>query len=232
MQKLEQNTKPEAAFTPLEGQPINLSKESLGRLSANGRVGTDQKPAEQQRNVLRVTNSVAQYNVAADNPDALSNIGKALAGSLDRDDFTYFDPESKKEIRIGDVLVSVDLRRKDEIVLCHRDSAGKGMLGRLICSMDYINQNPVTTVAMKALGLVADPEIIYQQKIVQILAQLDREGLFGQPGSSSFNLTDWDIGTRSAWRDVVVRRAPQPAATARLPALNESALGALRIAAA
>ena len=60
---------------------------------------------------------------------------------------------------------------------------------------------------MKSLGLNADPEIIYKQKVLQMLAQLDREGLFGPPGESTFNLQDWDVDTRSAWRDVVIRRA-------------------------
>lgn len=212
---------------------IDLSKESIGRLAAGGVLPAEPKPVEQApRNVLRVTNAVAQYNVSKENPDALANIGKALAGSLDRDDFTYFDPESRKEIRIGDVLVAVDLHKKDQVVLCHRDSAGKGILGRLACSLNYMSANPVNTLAMKALGLVADPEVIYEQKVIQILAQLDREGLFGPSGASTFNLADWEIDTRSAWRDVVIRKAPAVAAPAPQPDVLDTFLGALKVPAA
>jgi hypothetical protein len=161
---------------------------------------------QDQRSVLRVTNSIAQYNVSAANPEGLANLGKALAGSIDRDDITFLDPESKKEIRLGDVLVSVDLSNPDQIVLLHRDSAGKGYLGRVFQSISYLNENPFNMLGMKAFGLVPDPEVVYKQKVVQMLAQLDREGLFGPPGASTFNLSDWEVGTRSEWRDVVIQK--------------------------
>ena len=88
---------------------IDLSKEMLSTV-----IKRQSSPStnDTQHNVLRVTSSVAQYNVSYDNPKALENLGKALAGSLDRDDFTYFDPESKASIRLGDVLVAVDLSNR------------------------------------------------------------------------------------------------------------------------
>jgi hypothetical protein len=185
--------------------------------------------AQNQRSVLRVTSSIAQYNVAAENPEGLSNLGKALAGSIDRDDITFLDPETKKEVRLGDVLVSVDLSNPEQIVLLHRDSAGKGYLGRAFQSLSYLNENPFNMLGMKAFGLVPDPEIVYKQKVVQMLAQLDREGLFGPPGASTFNLSDWDVGTRSEWRDVVIQRV-KPTLVVPLPSFGEaltSAFGAL-----
>lgn len=171
--------------------------------------------------VLRVTNSIAQYNVSGTSPDGLSNLGKALAGSIDRDDITFLDPETKREIRLGDVLVSVDLSQPDQIVLLHRDSAGKGYLGRALTSLAYINENPLNTLGMKAFGLVPDPEIVYKQKVIQMLAQLDREGLFGPPGASTFNLCDWEVITRPEWRDVIIQRAT-PKVVVPLPSWGES----------
>ena len=206
-------------------QSIDLSKEIIST------VVNSEPPAQEksQRNVIRVTNSVAQYDVSKENPSSLQNIGKALAGSLDRDDFTYFDPETKSEVRLGDVLVAVDLTKPDEVVLTHRDSAGKGALGRVMRSVQYMTENPVSTITMKALGITADPEIIYKQKVIQALAQLDREGLFGQPGASTFNLHDWEIDTRAAWRDVVIRRAKDPEP---MPSLSNAVFGAFKLSAA
>jgi hypothetical protein len=158
-------------------------------------------------NVLRLTKSIAQYDVSIENPNALANLGKAIAGSLDRDDFTYLDPEMKAEVRLGNMLVTVDLSNPDEIVLSHRDTAGMGTLGNVFRSISYLAQNPIHSFAMKGLGIVADPELIYKQKVIQLLAHLDQEGLFGQTGASTFNLLDWEFDTRSAWRDVVIRRA-------------------------
>ncbi len=185
---------------------INLSNESLVTLN-RGVAPSSEGP--DNRNVIRVTNSVAQYDVSKDNPNALQNLGKAIAGSIDRDDLTYQDSERGQEIRLGDVLITVDLSNPDEIVLCHHDSAAKGPLGRLACSLNYAARNPIHLFAMKALGVVTDPEVVYKQKVTQLLAQLDREGLFGPPGQSTFNLNDWEIDTRAVWRDVVIRRAPK-----------------------
>lgn len=193
-----------------DAQPaFNLSKESLATVLAPNL--PDAAPNSTSRNVIRVTNSVAQYDVSCTNPNALQNLGKAIAGSLDRDDFTYQDPERGVETKLGDVLITVDLSNPDQIVLCHHDTAGKGALGRVIRSVDYMVRNPLNTIGMKVLGITTDPEVVYKQKVTQLLAQLDREGLFGQPGASTFNLSDWEIDTRSAWRDVVIRRAEKPA---------------------
>lgn len=176
-------------------------------------LGSADPQKEPKPNVLRVTHSAAQYDVSASNPNALPNLGKALAGSLDRDSFTFVDPESKREIKLGDVLTSVDLSSPNEIVLCHRDTAGRGLLGRVIQSLEYVNEHPVAMVGMKVLGIVADPEKIYEQKVIQLLSELDQEGLFGPPGRSTFNLSEWEVTTRTPWRDVVVRR--------REPAMDE-----------
>lgn len=192
---------------------------------------TEGGPKTARENVIRVTGAIAQYDVSARNPQALENLGKAIAGSLDRDDVTYYDPELRSEVKLGDVLVAVNLNRKDCIILSHRDSAGMGDLGDLVLSANYIFRNPLKTFAMKALGVVADPEVIYKQKIVQLLAQLDREGLFGQPGSSTFSLEDWKIETSNAWRDIIITRAEKEEKSTGI-SLSDACFGAFKIGAA
>ena len=197
--------------TALDKAKIDLAVQSTVGAAVNPDSVAGDAQSGANRSVLRVTNSIAQYDVSNGNDRALGNLGKALAGSLDRDDFTFFDPESKADRRLGDILVTVDLTNPKEIVLLHRDTAGKGSLGRVAQSVSYLTRNPINTVGMKLLGIVADPELIYKQKVTQILAQLDREGLFGPPGASTFNIDDWSIETREAWRDVVItRRSDQP----------------------
>ncbi len=139
-------------------------------------------------------------------PKALANLAKALAGSLHRPELTFYDPETNSERELGDVLVSMNISNPNEIVLQHRDTAGKGMLGRLVTSIGFVVTNPIKTLAMKWLGIVADPEKVYVQKVIQTLSTLDQNGMFGPPGASTFNLSDWDISTRDAWRDVVITK--------------------------
>lgn len=177
--------------------------------------------ANKQQNFLRVTNSLAQYDCSFENPHNLANLALALAGSLDRNDLTFVDPETKQEVKLGDVFVAVDLSDPEKIVLRHHDSAGKGALGRVLQSLSFINEHPFKMLSMKLLGVAVDPEVIYRQKIIQTLAQLDREGLFGPPGASTFNLADWEVETSTAWRDVIVSRA-KPKVDVPLPSFGEA----------
>lgn len=210
----------ETRSSPLEQRPENqvinpislkdtaLSPQlrDLAIARTTNELASEAEQSNLNRNVLRVTQSVAQYDVSSKNPTSLANLGKAIAGCIDRDDLTFLDPETKQEKPIGDVLVAVDISDPERIILSHRDSAGKGALGRVVQSLRYCFENPLHTIGMKLLGVVADPEVIYKQKVVQVLAQLDREGLFGPPGVSTFNIEDWAVSTRRAWRDVVIAK--------------------------
>lgn len=169
--------------------------------------------SKKENGVLRVTNSAAQYDVSKDNPQALANLAKAIAGAIHKPEHVFHDTEFKIEREIGEVMAGPtldDIKEKGEFVLKHRDSVGKSTLGRVLQSAKYINENPLTTICMK-IGWVADPEEVYKTKIIQMLATLDQEGMFGPPGASTLNLDDWKFDTRIAWRDIVIsRNDPKP----------------------
>ena len=173
---------------------------------------------------LRITESFAQYDVSKNNPTALENLGRALAGSLHQPEHTFYDPETKQDRQIGDVLVSIDLRDPDKIVLQHKDSAGKGKIGNLLESFDYINHHPLKFLGMKVLGAVSDPEQTYMLKVIQMISALEQKGMFGPPGNSTLDLKDWEFTTAGPWRNVIITRAdpkPEQSSNQALPALSD-----------
>jgi hypothetical protein len=155
---------------------------------------------------MRFTNSFVQYDVSADNPKAIANLAKAIAGNLSESKHTFFDPETKSEKELGKVLVAIDLSDPNKIVLQHKDDAGKGEVGRIMQSAKYINEHWARLILMKGVGWISDPEKIYVMEVNKFLAALEQTGMFGPPGSSTLNLDDWNIETRTAWRDVVITR--------------------------
>ena len=161
-------------------------------------------PLTSANTVVRMSPSAAAYDVSPDNPNALANLAKAIEGNISRDDLTQLDPESGKTVKLSDILPVAD-KQGDEIVVFHRDTQGRSGLGRTLRSAGYWSTRPHLAVGQK-LGIISDPEKVYGMWIKNLLSQLDREGVFGEAGQSTFNPDDWNVTTRTMWRDVVITK--------------------------